>query len=141
MDTDNQNPNTDASHGYIKITSRDVRSELTRRRGTTELDDDLTKTATVILDVYRSFGSSVANPEVHGQFGVTKERKKVILPSDFFRETRFSGRPAYVHPIRTYISELRRGGYLEQVGRGVYVIAAKGVESLKHVSSLETHLD
>lgn len=138
MDTDNQVPNIDASHGYVKITSRNIRSELAKRRGTTELAEELTKTATVILDVYRSFGSAVANQEIYGQFGVAKERKKVILPSDSFRETKHAGRPAYVHPIRAYISELWRGGYLDRVARGVYVIAQKGIEALKHIEPTAT---
>ena len=133
MGPDNQDLNSDASHGYIKITSQDIRSELARRRGAPKSNDDLTKTTTVILDVYRSFGSPVENPEIYGQFGVLEEGKKVILPSDFFRETEHSGRLAYVHSVRATISDLRRGGYLEQVDRGVYVIAPKGVEELKGI--------
>lgn len=126
---DNQDMNIDASHGYIKVTSQDIRSELARRHGA----PGHTKTATVILDVYRSFGSPVENADVYGQFGVAGEGKKVILPSDFFRETRYGGRFAYVHLVRAYIPGLRDEGHLEQADRGVYGITPEGVESLKDI--------
>ena len=131
---DKQDMNIDASHGYIKITSENIRSELARRRDSTESDDALTETATVILDVYRSFGSPVENADVYGQFGVAGEGKKVTLPSSYFREeARYGGRYAYVHWVRAYISGLREEGHLERVGRGVYDITPEGVESLKDI--------
>ena len=127
---DNQDMNIDASHGYIKITSQDIRSELARRRGA----PGHTKTATVILDVYRSFGSPAENADVYGQFGVAGEGKKVTLPSSYFKEeARYADRPVYVHSVRATISGLRDVGYLRQVDRGVYGITPEGVESLKDI--------
>ncbi len=106
---------------------------MARKRSVTRQDGSLTETAAVVLDVYRSFDGQVENRYVYGEFGDTSELKKVTLPDDFFRETRHSGRPAFVHWVRSYISVLRREGYLAQAARAVYAITQKGEQALKDI--------
>lgn len=106
---------------------------MARKWSVTRQDGSLSETAAVVLDVFRSFGDQVENRYVYGEFGDTSERKKVTLPDEFFRETRYSGRPALVHWVRSYISGLRREGYILQAARAVYAITQKGEQALKDI--------
>ena len=93
----------------------------------------ISDTALAILDIYRSFDIAVANEDLYREFGDASQSKKVTLPDYHFRETSHSGRSAYVHLVRSYVSGLRRDGYLKQVDRGVYRITQKGLQSLKEI--------
>jgi len=46
------------------------------------------------------------------------------------RETKWGGRPAYEHQVRSHISNLRQKGDLFRVSRGLYSISDKGIKRI-----------
>ncbi len=56
--------------------------------------------------------------------------KFISLSPSHLRDTRYGGRPAYQHEVRSYLSNLRRDGALNLVQRGTYKITAFGKASI-----------
>jgi hypothetical protein len=48
------------------------------------------------------------------------------LTAHHLRPTRWSGRPAYQHQVRSHISNLRQAGALRWVSRGMYALTSSG---------------
>jgi hypothetical protein len=53
------------------------------------------------------------------------------LTNHDIRETRWQGRPAYQHQVRSHISNLTQFGDLVRVGRGAYEITEKGRKRIR----------
>jgi len=50
----------------------------------------------------------------------------IRLTSDHLRDTRFGGRAAYEHIVRSYVSNLCEAGYLDRTNHGEYSLTIAG---------------
>ena len=71
---------------------------------------------------------------LHGESdlqSIYKNIDRFIDMSDYQeRETKWGGRPAFQHTVRSTASTLCRHGYLRRVDRGVYAITQKGKDAI-----------
>ena len=74
-----------------------------------------------ILKSYESLGGSGLNPAIY-----EKIKDYISLSEDQLAPTVYGRRPAYVHEVRSYISNLVQSGYLGQVARGHYRLTEEG---------------
>jgi hypothetical protein len=76
-----------------------------------------------ILKSIASDGGSANTKHIYASF----ERGKFIeLSEKHMRATRWEGRPAYQHQVRSHLSNLVQAGDLRRIGRGVYQLTEQG---------------
>ena len=79
-----------------------------------------------ILKAYNANGGCADNQVIYNTVG-----NFIPLSSDHLKPTVHGGRPAYVHQVRSHITNLQQDGCLKNVSRGHYCITAKGRQRLK----------
>jgi restriction endonuclease Mrr len=79
-----------------------------------------------ILRTYDGHGGCADNQEVYEDVG-----KFIHLTQEHLRPTVHGGRPAYVHQVRSHITNLVQSGHLKQLRRGHYCLTAKGKGRVK----------
>ncbi len=55
----------------------------------------------------------------------------IALNENDLRTTKYGGRPAYQHQVRSHLSNLTQAGDIQKVSRGVYSITAKGMKRIQ----------
>jgi hypothetical protein len=81
---------------------------------------------TAILKTYEFLGGCASNREIYEKVG-----KFITLTGEHQRRTVYGSRPAYVHQVRSHITNLVQSGDLTNIGRGEYRITAKGKTRIK----------
>ena len=79
-----------------------------------------------ILKTYHLAGGCAANQEIYDNVG-----KFVSLTTQHFRPTAYGGRPAYVHQVRSHITNLVQNGDLTRMSRERYCLTLKGKNRIK----------
>jgi len=79
-----------------------------------------------ILRTINSLGRNVTNKEVYDRIS-----RFIDLTENDLKATRYGGRPAYVHEIRKYISDLVKSGDLIKIKTGVHSITDKGLKRIE----------
>ncbi|MGH7410329.1 MAG: hypothetical protein ACREJ6_04615 [Candidatus Methylomirabilis sp.] len=74
-----------------------------------------------ILNSVNQLGGEADLRQIYGRL-----EKNIRLGRDHLRPTRWGGRPAYQHQVRSHISNLCETGQLRWVSRGRYAITAAG---------------
>ena len=74
-----------------------------------------------ILRTYDLLGGCATNQQIYENVG-----RFINLTTDHLKPTEYGGRPAYVHQVRSHITNLVQTGQLRQVARGRYCLSAQG---------------
>jgi restriction endonuclease Mrr len=80
---------------------------------------------TTILKAYQANNGSASNREIYDLI-----KQFIALSPEHLRPTVYGGRPAYVHQVRSHITNLSQSGDLRQLGRGLYELTLKGRRGL-----------
>lgn len=81
---------------------------------------------TAILKTYDLLGGCASNREIYENVG-----KFITLTTEHLAPTVYSGRPAYVHQVRSHITNLVQSNDLKKVGRSEYCITVAGRNRIK----------
>lgn len=79
-----------------------------------------------ILEAVNSLGNEASLKAIYETL-----EKHFPLSNRNLRETRYGGRPAYQHEVRSFVSHLVKGGDLEWIGRGRYKLIRRGAGRLR----------
>jgi hypothetical protein len=85
---------------------------------------------TVILTGFHSLGGEAGLQALYKFL-----EKDTPLPRQHLRATRYGGRPAYQHQVRSHVSNLCDSGDLRRVERGRYAITQRGRARLQRTAS------
>jgi hypothetical protein len=81
---------------------------------------------TAILKTYEFLGGWASNHEIYENVG-----KFITLTAEHRRQTVYGGRPAYVHQVRSHITNLVQSLDLKKIGRSEYCITVGGRSRIK----------
>ncbi len=74
-----------------------------------------------ILNACASTTGAVSNQEIYDLV-----KGSISLSEEHLRPSVYGGRPAYVHQVRSHITNLSQSGDLRRVRRGLYELTAHG---------------
>ena len=78
---------------------------------------------TAILRSIKSLGGEAELQQIYGKVSDFRQ-----LTEENLRETKWGGRPAYQHQVRSHITNLWQAGELIRISRGRYSLTEKGTK-------------
>ena len=86
----------------------------------------MNKWEAAILKTYEFLGGCASNHEIYENVG-----RFITLTAEHLTPTVHGGRPAYVHQVRSHITNLIQSNDLKKIGRGEYCITVDGRNRIK----------
>jgi hypothetical protein len=91
---------------------------------------DVENMAKAILRIIYDYGPKVRTSQI---YKALEAGRYFTLQEHHLEETRYGGRPAYQHAVRSYLSNIVQEGLADRLERGVYEITQSGRKVIENV--------